>query len=68
MTFSDTSGKVPNVPCGVERIEFLKKPGESKRFLMYRVELKVGIFYKYPLAINKMFLMYRVELKVSMIL
>ena len=34
---------VPNVPCGVERIESLPRTRHTKnKFLMYRVELKVG--------------------------
>ncbi len=37
--------RVPNVPCGVERSEFLPPlPVEAEKlFLMYRVELKAGL-------------------------
>ena len=58
--------KVPNVPCGVERICMSGMQVSTKTlFLMYRVELKeswLNFFIKNCLTL---FLMYRVELKVS---
>ena len=43
-SFSAKGTGVPNVPCGVERPQSLREGRliPLKRFLMYRVELKVG--------------------------
>ena len=41
--FLRKNGKVPNVPCGVESMSFTDFTISWALFLMYRVELKVGI-------------------------
>jgi hypothetical protein len=57
--------RVPNVPCGVERIARIKylKRKLKLLFLMYRVELKAKTIKNMPKNQPTTFLMYRVELK-----
>ena len=60
----NSSGEVPNVPCGVERNLLFVKPQEPCSFLMYRVELKVTLLSLRVYSPSERFLMHRVELKV----
>ena len=58
------SPSVPNVPCGVERRDYVPNPGLLGTFLMYRVELK-AVVVPVSFAAVPWFLMCRVELKVN---
>ncbi len=56
--------RVPNVPCGVERLQVLLCQCPVLLFLMYRMELKV--IKACPVRFQQTwFLMYRMELKVA---
>ena len=59
---SQTSSRVPNVPCGVESVLWFPRQSSPQWFLMYRVELKVFEGRQGTSAATS-FLMYRVELK-----
>ena len=46
-------GRVPNVPCGVERKSVSKDLITTSKFLMYRVELKVILAILPPIELRR---------------